>query len=185
MRDLPWSALAMCIDCEGCISIHFNSWKGTPNSNGIYNMEIAVINTDLRLMEWLVSNFGGRYYSRSKNTPKEWKLSYQWRVTGRSNREKILLGILPYLLLKREQAKLAIEFIRIPKWGRAVDRRKELMIACKKLNARGPAQTTNTLDPIEQLEKIESELTGDRESAPAVTPGGNGIPDTQVSPKHI
>jgi hypothetical protein len=58
MKALPWSALAMCIDCEGCISISHNK------SQGIYNQEISVVNTDRRLMDWLVSNFGGRYISR-------------------------------------------------------------------------------------------------------------------------
>lgn len=145
MKKLPWPQLATWIDAEGCISIGFNSYKGTKNSNGIYNMEISVRNTDRRLMDWLISNFGGRYGSTDQKA--SWKVSHLWRVTGRANRERILLGILPYLLLKREQAQLALDFIRIPKWERNVERRKELMLACKKLNARGrPAPTTNTLD---------------------------------------
>jgi hypothetical protein len=182
MKVLPWSVLAMCIDCEGCITIGFNRWKGTPNSNGIYNMEISVINTDRRLMDWLVSNFGGRYTSSEHKDHPEWKIRYQWRVTGRNNREKVLLGIIPYLILKREQAKLALEFIRIPKYERNVEQRKELMLACKQLNTKGrPAPTTNTLDCSFSEQKIESELTGDRESAPGVIQGGDKIPGDELA----
>lgn len=177
MKALPWSALAMCIDCEGCISIcHGNSVSYPAGSNGRYSMEISVRNTDRRLMDWLISNFGGRYQSTDQKA--DWKVSHLWRVTGRANREKILLGILPYLILKKEQALLALDFIRIPKFERQPERRHELMLACKKLNTRGrPAPTTNTLDNPESGLKIESDLASDNESALEVIRDGDKIPE--------
>jgi hypothetical protein len=156
MKNLPWSALAMCFDCEGTISLgkHNKTEEGEPTS---VQLDLTIVNTDERLMVWLMRHFGGRYYLRPAYSPKH-KACFRWRVTGKANKEKVLLGILPYLIIKREQAVLALEFVRMPVHHRDWEERQRLMVACQKLNAKGPAQTTNTLDVPENGMKIESEL---------------------------
>lgn len=167
----------MCIDCEGTLSLarHNKDREGKAIS---IQSDICAVNTDVRLMKWLIPNFGGRYYTRQSRDAENHKISFVWRVTGKKNKENIILGILPYLIMKREQAKLLLEFLRIP--GQNPARRLELMEACQKLNAKGPAQTTNTLDNPDNGLKIESELIGDYESAPDVNQGEDRILGTEL-----
>lgn len=169
MKVLPWSALAMCIDCEGTISICIHN---RPRGKEIRSVaaDITVVNTDERLMKWLVSNFGGRYYTRPRRDPKH-KIAMFWRLTGRANKERVLLGILPHLLMKRRQAELVLEYIRL---GNAIvpEERYKLLLRCQALNAKGPSTPeTNTSDCPQTGQKIESELVSDYESAPDVNPG--------------
>lgn len=178
MKNLPWSALAMCFDCEGTISLGKHNKTKEGNVVSI-QLDLTIVNTDERLIKWLVSNFGGRYYLRNRYCDR-WKPSFRWRVTGKANKEKILLGILPYLICKKNQALLALDFIRMPAHERKPEKRLSLMIACQKLNAKGPALTTNTHDNPQTGLKIESEHYGDIVSAPLVTEGGDKIPDDNI-----
>ena len=185
MKNLPWSALAMCFDCEGTISLgrHNKTENGKPLS---VQLDLTIVNTDERLMKWLMSNFGGRYYHRPTRDIRH-KSCFRWRITGKSNKEKVLLGILPYLIIKEEQAKVALEFIRMPVHHRDWEARRVLMEACQKLNAKGPAPTTNTLDDLDGYatdcgSKIESELHGDMQRAPGVIQGGDEIPGLITCP---
>jgi hypothetical protein len=64
-----------------------------------------------------------------------------------------------------------LDFLRMDIHERNPEKRYILAMQCQALNAKGPAQTTNTLDDSEDESKIESELMGDHESAPPVTAG--------------
>lgn len=162
MKSKNWSALAMCIDCEGTISLgKHNLTRQVPN----VGLDITIVNTDRRLMKWLIENFGGVYYHRPARNIKH-KDCFMWRLTGKNNREHVLLGIIPHLIIKKEQAKLALEFLRL-NGMHCPEQRNDLMLKCQSLNAKGPTATTNTLDTLESV-KIESDLTSDSESAPLV-----------------
>ena len=93
-------------------------------------------------MDWFVENFGGVVYKKKQAlNPK--KPVYQWFTKGGwKAQEKFLLSILPYLLIKREQALVALEFIRMLR-QEDVEKRKELWTRCGALN-RGESPTTNT-----------------------------------------
>lgn len=127
---------------------------------------IQIANSNIELMKWLVRNFGGVYYSKPRHK-ENWKTGYTWRPKGRKNAETLLLGVLPYLVLKREQANLALEFIRLG-FEKNQSRRDELHLKCMELNRRGVSPTTNTFDTEESV-KIESGLIGDYESDSSVT----------------
>lgn len=174
MKNLPWSALAMCFDCEGTISLgrHNKTEDGEPAS---VQLDMTIVNTNERLVKWLLHHFGGRYYLRAAARPQH-KPCFRWRITGKANKEKILLGILPHLIMKQEQAKIALEFVRMPAHHRDWDERFRLMELCQRLNTKGPAPTTNTLDCSETGQKIESELHSDVQNAPGVIQGGDKIP---------
>lgn len=71
-----------------------------------WQIVIGVCNTNRKLIDWIVKNFGGRVYSRTRRI--NWKKSYEWELSCR--KATIVLQLIePYLLLKREQARLCID----------------------------------------------------------------------------
>lgn len=177
-----WSYLAAMIDGEGCISIARrvsdhkvrNEYKSrVKNSTGRvmpYSFRVAVDNTSLTLMKWLIFNFGGVYYTKNMAVANH-KTSYNWRPKGRANIEAVLLGILPYLVIKQEQAEIGLEYVRM-NGEKNPDKREELYSRMRDLNRKGTAVTTNTPTflAVNAEGMIESDLTGDCERAPVVMP---------------
>jgi len=135
-----------------------------------------VANTSEVLIKWLVGKFGGKYrigVNESSKQAKAWgsknkiRPCYRWTMEGYRNQEQFLLAVLPYLVIKREQAKVALEWTRMIQVKNPA-KRLELHQRMIALNAKSP--TTNT--PTASTEaKIESDLMGNRhhESAPVVT----------------
>jgi hypothetical protein len=165
-----WSYLAGMIDGEGCISIwrtkaRAHDYESSGKTYGSFNLRIQVYNTSLELMKWLVANFGGVYHTRL-HVKDEHKNSYSWRPKGENNTKKMLLGILPYLVIKTEQAKLALEYIALPR--NCPDKREPLYQRIKLLNQKGKSVTTNTQDCSQNEQMRESELAGDSKSEPVV-----------------
>lgn len=172
MKEKNWSYVAGIFDGEGTATIASYSRTAIDGrGNGPYQYfqhepKIAIKNTDINLMKWLISNFGGVYYQQD-NSSKGWKISYLWQPKGHKNRENFLLGILPYLIIKREQCLLVLEYLRMD--GKTdPEKRKQLSARCKELNRVGISVETNTLDE-EKSSMIESELTGDSKSELAET----------------
>jgi hypothetical protein len=166
-----WPYLAGILDGEGTICLyHIKNKEGGQHTG----LQIRIYGTELKLMKWLVLNFGGRFNVRSQ-TKLSKKLQYAWNPSGRKNNEKFLLGILPYLVIKTEQAKLALEFLRLGNQTKDPNAKAELVKKCQALNQGDESVTTNTQDNIDaaRLEVSalmrESELMGDHESAPVVT----------------
>lgn len=99
--------IAGIIDGEGHISI--NRTKSCPQRriNPRYQAEVVVVNTDIRLIEFLVENVGGSYCKRKK--VKEWhKYTYAWKIVSTKARD-FCARLIPYLFLKKEQAKLIVK----------------------------------------------------------------------------
>lgn len=171
MDKTKWSYLAGLFDGEGCISIASRPHATVDKRNGKdvvwkrTSLQISIANTNLALMRWLISNFGGVFYTYEFDNQK-WKTRYSWQPKGRRNREEMLLGILPYLVLKAEQANLALQYIRLPLTAEA--ERDSLVERCRLLNQKGKSVETNTLDTSLDV-KIESELIGNNESELQVT----------------
>lgn len=100
--ELPY--LAAMIDGEGTIMIEKN--KPLKKKNIGYVLSVKVYNTNKELMEWLKTNFGGGVHSRKYE---ENKTTYTWHIHS-ENAYKILKRTMDYLIIKREQAELAIDF---------------------------------------------------------------------------
>jgi hypothetical protein len=168
MKDSNWPYLAGLIDGEGCFSIskQVNNYNNKGRNDYIqYGFRLSVTNTSLKLMKYLIEHFGGVYYTKRSNSDNWWKTSYEWRPKGRGNSERILLATLPYMVVKQEQAKLALLYVRLPEQD--PDSREKLFNQMRLLNQKGSPPTTNTSSP--SIEgKIESDLTSDRECAPVV-----------------
>ncbi len=181
--------LAGIIDGEGCLSIG----AGRRQKWGVinYNSIVSVANTDIRLIKWLHRNFGGRFFDGKQQRPNN-KKHYIWRLLKRKDIEVLLLAVLPYLIVKREQAIVLLDLVRLPSTENPA-KRQELWEKMAVLNKRGVGVTTNTSgasfinrnsfmwktvddfteawkkNSVANDSKIESGLTGDRESDPAVT----------------
>lgn len=72
---------------------------------------LVVDNTDMRMLRWIRRNFGG-YATPGNSRNKRWKPVGEWRVTGERAVE-IIEGILPFLVTKRAQAKLALAHFKV------------------------------------------------------------------------
>ena len=127
------------LDCDGSIWISANrSQKHTQ-----YALRVSVTNTRPALPEWFAEHFGGKTIRCKKNSDK-WKDEYRWQVSGLTALPVLRL-CLPYLVIKREQALLGIEFTstiipgqkQLPKSFRAM--REQLYDRMIALNKRGPA----------------------------------------------
>lgn len=170
MKEWKWPYLAALTDGEGTISIGSN-WLKADNGETYrrHYLQMGIANTDRRLMQWLISNFGGRYYSWEPENRRQ-KTGYLWRPSGKKNQERFLLGILPYLVIKRRQAELALEYTRLTPSRTEMSRRDELERECRLLNQKGRSvsPTTNTPESA-NADVIESDLAGNCESAFVVT----------------
>lgn len=160
-----WPYVAGILDGEGTICLHFISNKQNYQHSGL---QVIIYGTSLRLMTYLVNHFGGRYNIRTKTSLSK-KVQYAWHPSGRKNRELFLLGVLPYLVIKHQQAKIALEFLRLEN-QKEPELRNKLVLLCQKLNREDESLTTNTLEE-GMPSMIESELMGDHESAPGVIQG--------------
>jgi hypothetical protein len=141
-----WPYLAAMLDAEGTICLYVTSADSKQPNH--CSLQVIIYNTSIVLMKWFVANFGGKFYVRTKQTGliQSSKTQYAWHPSGSKNREKILLGVLPYLVVKKEQAKLALEFLRIGDQVKAPELRRELAAKCSQLNRGVESVTTNTLD---------------------------------------
>jgi hypothetical protein len=165
-----WSYLAGILDGKGTICLHEikndKDWQH-------FGLQVIIYGTSVRLMKWLVACFGGVYYVRSK-TKLSVKTQYAWHPSGKANREQLLLGVLPYMVIKREQAKLALEFIRLGDNVKDPEARKKLVEQCRSLNKSEPSVETDTPSGSPEL-MIQSELTSDCESDPVRTQGSEEL----------
>jgi len=167
-----YAYLAGIIDGEGCLTIGAGR-KGKVTN---YNSIIMIASTNEKLIQWLQTNFGGNYYKAGRVSEK-WKQAYIWRFLKKKDIEQLLLAVLPYLIIKREQAILLLEFVRLPRYQETPEKREELYQKIKVLNKRGnDSVTTNMQDLSKSFQdgtkltmKIESEHTGDCVSGPLVT----------------
>jgi hypothetical protein len=119
--------LAGIIDGEGTIGIYSSSLKQPSPS---YNLQVLVTNCDAALMMWLVDNIGGTVNVRKGARPNH-RSVFRWRVY---NQEALALveAILPYLVIKRAQAELALRY-RDAKWRDRPTLKAEMHV----LNRRG------------------------------------------------
>lgn len=86
-------------DGEGCITIHSRN----------YQLRLLIGNTYINVLKNIQDTCGGRIYRNEKKKYK--KLSYVWE-TSSNNAISFLESILPYLIVKKEEALIALDFER-------------------------------------------------------------------------
>jgi len=129
------------LDGEGWFSIQ-RTRRTTNELNVSYMPVIGVANTNIKLMNWLVEKFGGKIITLKYN-PKGFgiKQRYEWRLNSTETR-KLMPQVIPFLLLKKEQAKLLLKIGNLHSTnfrGRGVPekikfKREELYLKLRKLN---------------------------------------------------
>jgi|SRR5215831_7195786 len=169
-----WSYLAGLLDGEGCFTIA-GSWKITKNGKKYFhfNLLISLYNNNLDVMKWLIEHFGGAYYVHHPSKHQNHKVGYSWHPKGARNKELLLLAILPYLIIKKRQAQIALDYLRLREPN--PQKREAMRNEIQTLNGHGSGKrpTTNMLDNPDGL-KIESDLHSDMQSGPGVIPEANG-----------
>lgn len=108
ISQIDYARLAAYIDGEGCIQIHCvkqYSRKAKAHWRPHYITQVVITNTDPRLIVWLKETFGGfiTRYSTGKRP------CFKWHVHSQTCSE-MLLNCLPYFLVKKRQAEIAIAF---------------------------------------------------------------------------
>ena len=127
--------IAGIIDGEGCIGIHKHS--DNRGRSRLHYLYVIVSNNNPDCVKFFQKRFGGWITARQQQ--KNWNVNYKWGL--RSERARNLLETIePYLLLKRAQAKLGIEFdkakIRHKLTDREWKKRERFYLKMRKLNQR-------------------------------------------------
>ena len=155
------------ISCGGYYTPYFDKVRQVtrpPYRN--YGLRIGCANTHKRLINWVLEHIGGTYVVH-RHKSADWKICYKWQLYGAKAQEEFILCLLPYLVLKREQANILLQFIRLDGVENP-SKREELYRKVLLLNRRGASPTTNTPNTSKEV-KIESGLHGDVQSVPQVT----------------
>jgi len=103
--------LAGIIDGEGSIHISKNK-KGYKigAKNPSHNLRLYITSTNKTLIDWLCLQFGGNtVYKKQHKNNKNQKASWDWYIDA-TKAVTILKAVYSYLLIKKPQAQLAIEF---------------------------------------------------------------------------
>ena len=140
--------MAGIVDGEGSITI-LRSTQKNPRTGKIYNCQVPIIcvaNTSKDLMEWIKDKFGGHYWKvkRARDENPRWKPTYEWACSCRQA-ACVAKMILPFLVIKKQQANLVLEFYRTrsvagsprTKTEEASDYRDLIIEQVHALNARG------------------------------------------------
>lgn len=95
-------------DGEGCIRATVA--KDGKNASGLH---VFITNTYFPILSMFEQKFGGTTSLRNNSNPKH-KATYQWRMSSRKEIKNFLEQVEPYLIEKREQALLALEYCALP-----------------------------------------------------------------------
>lgn len=92
------------VDGEGCIFIGNRGGNATPK----YTLKVEVCSTTPVVLRWLRNRFGGNITNATTPSDKQ-KPQQRWSVSTAAA-GKFLAAIRPYMVIKAEQADLAIQF---------------------------------------------------------------------------
>lgn len=110
------------LDGEGCVGVyrdsHRNDRQGRPRvrQSGYHSASLQASGYGRAPLDLLVDLFGGRVATGRSLTG---HVLHHWRINAQEQVEAVLRQLLPYLLVKREQAELTIQFLV---WRRSVKR---------------------------------------------------------------
>jgi len=129
------------VDGEGCISLRRQRQLAGQSGNG-YGLQVTIVNTKVSMICWLKQHFGALYGVRRCV---RYRSMYEWYVCGKQAAQ-FVEAILPYLVVKREQAQVVIDFMEIGGYYKrgqpfppdVVAKREALKQRLHVLNARTP-----------------------------------------------
>ena len=93
-------------DGEGCVNIARYLKRGRP----YHTLAIIFTNTDFQVLKWFQQRWGGHLTKPTQPSKPRWRPSrHLWLSAGPAR--PLLLAMLPYLIIKRQQVEIALEFI--------------------------------------------------------------------------
>lgn len=170
--------LATAIDCEGYIGINRMNHKiRLPNRNLQHSAKVGLAMNHPAYPAALKVRFGGSM--RSQHNPKGNQPIYRWELVGNKQTGPVLSTLLPYLVVKKQQAEVVLEFLcdyastrsghkhyhRPPEEMARFD---SYWMKVKELNRPAPA-TTERDDPATGCDSLTSQET-ERVSSEVKTP---------------
>lgn len=160
-KKAAFSYFAGLLDAEGSISV-VRATK--PES---YRILVRISNDNRSLVDWIEEFFRGKVYSHREGV----RIRYTWycKEIDETRLESFLLAIIPYLIVKRPQALLALSLIRTSPSERTIESCEKIRNEIICLNASFGSVETNTPTCSSSEQKIESKLTGDCKNSSVVT----------------
>lgn len=134
MKDHSIAYMAGLIDTDGTLGIYYRGLSG-------YQATLEFYNDSEVLMKWIVNTFGGTY--NTKSDPRRSTIGYRWKPQSTPHLINFLDTVIPYLVLKKEEAKIIRQFLDLK--GECPDTRKYLMNTCKFIKGQRSIVETDTL----------------------------------------
>lgn len=100
-----WAYIAGIFDGEGSISM-----TRTHRKYCVVQCSVRIVNTDKRLIKWLEENIPHSFITRKHHKNNVWSNAEIISIRRQKAIKGFLNKILPYLIVKRRQARLAIEW---------------------------------------------------------------------------
>jgi hypothetical protein len=113
----------------------------------VYVLKVDITNSDRRLIDWVQERWPvGHIATANREARPEWKDVHHWCVTNSPGVRLVLEAAMPYLVIKREQAALALKLASMTRnTGRAgytpaeVAARQAIYDQLRALNRKGRA----------------------------------------------
>ena len=115
VADVDWARLAAFIDGEGTISINESGKPRKAHWTPRISLQVMVTGTSVALMNWLQSTFGGTVYSVKANGFGKRPI-WRWQLNEKQA-ESILSRCRSFIIIKKEQANVALEFRALKSLG--------------------------------------------------------------------
>ena len=102
------------VDGEGCITIdrHKPRRGDGEHASPQHSLTLSVTNTNLEVLEFLMSMFGGSISRKHKGSSYAQKKIWQWRCAS-LDAEKAVKKLVPYLKVKKAEAETALDFVEL------------------------------------------------------------------------
>ena len=110
LSDTEAAYIAGIIDGEGSLSI--SKKENLRGHNPSYGLHFTVTNTNKLLLDWLRQKLRAGQITKKPRSNTNWKLCYQL-VFATSEIQTILEVVTPYLIVRKHQAQLVLEFLSL------------------------------------------------------------------------
>lgn len=157
MKRTDISYTAGIFDGEGCVDI-YSAMSNKNSKNLSFMLRVVISQKDGKIMNWLKDRFGGYVRQERKG-----KFSiYRWDIRSQKAHDFLSL-IYPFLIIKKEQVKIALEF----------DKKKGIYLKSLKGHQGFRVLTENELkwrlDTKNKLKDLKKQFTPYMNSAPTTT----------------
>lgn len=139
LSDREIAYLAGFFDGEGCVSILRFAEKRRAATYFAYRLQVRIGNTNLEVLEWIQSKFGGTIYDQVRSVPGNRKPFWAWHTSG--HKAKTFLEMIePFVIVKRRQIQVALQFLSLGRHQHVPAARAALCGQMAELNFRGVGQ---------------------------------------------